>query len=221
MTKLIVQRNQLEYWGIFSIPAFSLWTDVAGIIQGLYNIFSPFDISLSDFNNEANNHQLSELAITVNFGSNGRFKIKVDRIELFVVDYTREDFAILPQLLSTIEQWLKDKISGFSFKSHAYSTVSHGLLAEGSAKDFLRGVNSIDVEGVGVNEGHGVIFHWKLPEDEWRVQLAIDLSSLIEKGLFISFLVRPKQEQIDFAVSTQKGNDLFNRVLHQIGLEIE
>lgn len=220
MPKLLVQMNQLDYVGLFSAPALGLWGEGGKILQGLYNAFSGYQINLADLRNESSSLNPSDQVIAVRFGSVGEYRFRFDRVELKLLNFTKNSLAEAPGVLAVGDEWLRSLVPGLGFKSHLFATVSHSRLLNGTAREFLLGLPSLNIDGVGVSEGPGVIFHWDLPEKGWKVQFAMDHSLSVEGGLFINFLIRPNGDTIDYSNLLVEGDKLFERILSKIGLEV-
>lgn len=220
MSKLIVKQNQLDYVGVFSHPAFPLYGSGPKLLEGLYTAFAPYQVTLSDIRDDSSYGRPSELSLTVSFGLSGIFKLKLDRVEFTVYNFTAEDLQVFPQILRSSDEWLRSAISNFSWRSHLFGSMSHNGLSDGTSEEYLRGLSSLDIPSIGTSEGSGVIYHWKLPAEDWRVQLLIDHSTSVPSGLFINFLLRPATDRIDYEQVAIQGFDIFKRALAIIGLEI-
>ncbi|SRR6266404_430456 len=219
MSKLIVKKNQLDYVGVFSHPAFPLYGSGSKLLEGVYTAFAPYHVTLSDIRDDSPYGRPSELSLTVSFGLSGIFRLKLDRVEFTVYNFTGEDLQVFPQILRSSDEWLRSAISNFSWQSHLFASISHNSLSEGTSQEYLRALSSLDIPGIGNNEGNGVIYHWNIPEEDWLVQLGIDHSTSVPLGLYINFLLRPGPDRIDYEHVTLKGFDLFKRALANIGLE--
>jgi hypothetical protein len=220
MSKLIVKQNQLDYVGVFSHPAFSLYGNSSKLLEGVYTTFAPYQVALTDIREDSPYGRPSELALTVSFGRSSFFRLRLDRIEFTVYNFTSEDLQVFPQILRSSDDWLRSMISSFSWDSHFFGSTSHNGLSEGTSREYLRGLSSLDIPGIGISEGSGVIYHWEVPSEDWRVQLLIDHSTSVPSGLFINFILRPTPDKIDYEQVTLKGFDLFKRALASIGLEV-
>lgn len=221
MPKLLVQRNQLEYVGFFSEPALGLWGEGAKILQGMFSAFSPYHISLSDLRNESSSLHPSDQVVTVKFGAIGEYRFKFDRVELTLLNFNKSSLSEVPKLLIAGDEWLRAVVPGFTFSSHFFSSLSHSELDHGTSQEFLRGLSSVDIPGVGVSKGSGIIFHWDLQEQGWRVQFTIDHSLSVDDGLFVNYLIRPSGDRIDYVEFVVQGTQLFERLLSEIGLEAD
>lgn len=221
MQRLLVQRNELNYIGLFSEPALGLWGEGAKILQGLYGAFTPFHISLADIRNDASSLQPSDQVVTVKFGAIGEYRFKFDRVELTLLNFNRNSLIEVPKLLTAGDEWLRSVVPGFTFGSHLFASLSHSELDHGTSQEFLRGLSSLDIPGVGVSEGCGIIFHWDLPEKGWRVQFMIDHSLSVDNGLFVNYLIRPSGDKIDYLNFMAEGTQLYERMLSEIGLEAD
>jgi hypothetical protein len=68
MLRLIVERNQLNYIGLFSSPAFELWGEGKRILRGLLSICEPYGVKLSNLHHEASSLNPSDQEVTINVG---------------------------------------------------------------------------------------------------------------------------------------------------------
>src|SRR5919108_456184 len=99
MRKLIIQQNQVNYVGLFSKPAFSLWGNGARILEELYKAFSPYKVSLADFRQDYLSPVISDTSVTVFLGSNGNYKFKFDRVEVLLSNFTEQELTNFPDAL--------------------------------------------------------------------------------------------------------------------------
>jgi hypothetical protein len=221
MQKLLVQRNELDYVGLFSEPALSLWGDGKKILQGMFTAFRQHQVSLADLRNDSSSLHPSDQVVTVKFGTIGEYRFKFDRVELTLVNFTRNSLLEVPKLLTAGDGWLRSVIPGFTFKTHLFACLSHSELDHGTSQEFLRDLSSLDIPGVGISEGCGIIYHWDVKEKGWRVQFTIDHSLSVDNGLFLNYLIRPSGDRIDYVSFIAEGTELFDRMLSKIGLEAE
>lgn len=218
MIKLLPQQAQVNYVGLFSKPAFALYAAGEKLWGGLFDVFAPNQITLSDMRNASTSLSPSDQVITVDFGQTGNFRFKFDRIE--ATAYGDREFKSIPELLKHTEQWLRSAVPGFSFQTHLFMFASHNKLSQGTSQEFLLGFSQIDIPAIGTSEGSGIIFHWSIPEQNWRVQLMIDHSLNVSGGLFIQLFVRSEVDEIDYANAVKTGEELLVNALSRVGLEV-
>ena len=174
------------------------------LLGGLFDLFTPYQITLNDLHNASTSLNPSDQIITVDFGQNGNFRFKFDRTEATVSG--DQDFKSVTDLLRRTEEWLRSSVAAFSFQTHLFILASYNKLSEGTSQEFLRGFSDIAIPAIGTSEGSGIIFHWNIPEQNWRVQLLIDHSLNVSGGLFIQLLVRSEVRR--FIGSSQSLLDL-------------
>jgi len=221
MRKLIIQQNQVNYVGLFSKPAFSLWGDSSRILEELYRAFAPYKVNLADFRRDSLSTILSDISVTVFLGNNGNYKFKLDRVEASLSNFTEQELAGFPDMLSRGTGWLRSSLPDFSFQTHLFTYNNHSKLSEGTAKEFLLSFSQVNLDNVGTSLGNGLIFNWIEPKLERRVQLMIDHSYAYADGLFIQFLMQSTGDKIDYLETSTTGRDLLDKALAAIGLEIE
>jgi hypothetical protein len=221
MRKLIIQQNQVNYVGLFSKPAFSLWGNGARILEELYKAFSPYKVSLADFRQDYLSPVISDTSVTVFLGSNGNYKFKFDRVEVLLSNFTEQELTNFPDVLLRGTDWLRSDIPDFSFQTHLFTYHNHSKLSEGTAKEFLLSFSQVSLGDIGMGIGNGLIFNWIEPKQERRVQLTIDHSYAYVDALFIQFLMQSGGDKIDYWETAATGRELLDNALAKIGLEIK
>lgn len=221
MRKLIIQQNLISYVGLFSKPAFPLLEDNSRILEELYRAFAPYKVSLADFRRDSLSSILSDISVTVFLGSNGNYKFKLDRVEASLANFTEQELAGFPDVLSRGTNWLRPSLPDFSFQTHLFTYNNHSKLSEGTAKEFLLSFSQVNLDNIGMSLGNGLIFNWIEPKLERRVQLMIDHSHAYADALFIQFLMQSTGDKIDYLETGATGRDLLNKALAVIGFEIE
>lgn len=222
MRKLIIQQNQVNYVGLFSKPAFSLWGEGSKILEELYKAFAPYKLSLTDFRQDYLSPVLSDISVTVFLGANGNYKFKFDRVEASLSNFSEQELTGFPtDVLSRGTDWLRSSLPDFSFQTHLLTYNNHSKLSEGTAKEFLLKFSQVNLGSVGKGLGNGLIFNWIEPKLERRVQLMIDHSHAYADALFIQFLMQYAGDKMDYWETAATGRDLLGKALAIIGLEIE
>lgn len=221
MKRLLVQQNQVSYAALFSRPAFALWGDGERILNGLFTAFSKRGVSLANFRFDQAGQDPGAQAITVSFGPLCSYKFKLDRVEASLNNFRRDDLAIFPHLLGEGATWLRSAIPDFSFQSHLFTYFGHSQLSEGTSQEFLTAIPTFSIPEIGESEGNGIIFHWKLKDRDWKVQLMVDHSLTVTNGLFLQFLLFATGDQLDYPETATAGRSIMDMALKKIGLEID
>jgi len=219
LKKLQTQENQVSYVAVFSRPAFALWGQGGRILDGLFTAFEKRGISLSDFVFDQTSQVPAAQSITVNLSPSCYFKFQLERIESVLKNFTDQDLMLFAEILQQTTDWLRAAVPGLSFKSHLFGYFGHSRLSEGTSKDVLASFPTVSVPDIGVSEGNGIIFHWQLPEREWKIQLTIDHSLTLQKGLFTQFFLLTPGDNIDYQKVATAGRDIMEKALNHIGLE--
>ena len=136
--ELLVQRNELNYIGLFSEPALGLWGDGAKILQGMFGAFSPYNISLGDIRNDSSSLHPSDQVVTVRFGAIGEYRFRFDRVELTLLNFNRSSLFEVPKLLTAGDEWLRSVVPGFTFSSDLFASLSHSELGHGTSQGSSR-----------------------------------------------------------------------------------
>jgi hypothetical protein len=221
MRKLVIQQEETTYTGYFSSPAFALWGGGVRIIEGLYKAFTEYGISLGDIIIDPSVSDSSSQGIRVDLSGLGDYKFGFEQVEWIASDIGAADLTRIPEVLQHGEEWLRSAISDFTFKLHNINRYNHNLFIEGTSQDFLSEFSKVDIPGVGTSLGTGLIFHWELPEEGWRMNLTIDHSNLYTGGLFIEQDVLVLSDKIDYTRMIVSSRDLLRETIAKVGLEFE
>ncbi len=220
MITLTVNRNQIDYVGIFERPAFSLVSNVR-VLEGLYEIFSKFQVALSDFRLDATSAVPTENSVSIFLKSLGQYKLRFDRVEWAVINFVDEDFPRLPEVLMRGEEWLHSVEANVTFKTHTFVYGAHCLLSNGTAKDFLLGLPVKFNFRFGESLGNGLVFNWHDARVGGRFNLIIDHSLSVKDGIFIQLAYVGESDRVDYPQILSIGQQSLNEVLGQIGLQFE
>lgn len=220
MTRLLVQQSVADYVGAFARPPFSLWGDGKALLEGLFDAFSDFNVSLKDFRVEGTPEDPSSQAVKVYIGSSGQYRFRFDRVEATLTNGTDADVRLLPALLSTSSSWLEAAVPGFRFQTHLFSYGIHCALAEGTSESYLSSLSTPRLPTFGTARGSGVIFHGERSEPPWRLQLTIDHSLIVEHGLYIQFVL-VTSDGVDYPLLFQEAEATLRSSLAELGLSFE
>lgn len=220
MRKLIIQQDEISYSGFFSSPAFALWGEGVRILEGLYKAFIDYELSLSNISLDLSSTDSTSHGVKVDLNELGDYKFGFEQVEWTATDIG-DDLIRIPEVLQHGEEWLRSVVPDFAFKLHVLDYHNHSLLSDGASEDFLSGLSNVDIPDVGISRGNGLIFHWELPEQGWRMNLTIDHSNLIPNGLFIEQEVIAQTDKIDYTRMIITSNTLLKNILTKIGLELE
>jgi hypothetical protein len=221
MRKLIIQQEEITYTGFFSSPAFALWGGGVRLIEGLYKAFNDYGVSLGDISIDPSVSDASSQSIKVDLGRLGDYRFGFEQVEWIANDIGNADLSRIPEVLHHGEEWLRSAVPDFTFKLHGINRNNHNLLSEGTSQDFLSKFSTVDIPGVGISIGTGLIFHWELPEQGWRMNLTIDHSNLFTDGLFIEQDVLVLSDKIDYTKIIVSSQDLLRDTITKLGFEFE
>ena len=220
MRTLTVNRNQIDYVGTFERPVFSLVGNTR-ILEGLYDTFSKFGVTLADFRLDTNTVVPAENGVNVFLKSLGQYRLKCERVEWAVSNFVEEAFPQSPEVLACGEAWLRSVEENLTFKTHTFVYGAHCMLSEGTARDFLLSFpNKLDFS-LGDSLGDGLIFNWYDPEIEGRFNLIIDHSLSIKGGIFIQLICVIEKDGINYPNVLSIGQQSLNKVLDHYGLQFE
>lgn len=191
------------------------------MVEGIYRAFNDYGVGLEDIKLDSS-LDYSSFGVNVDLSQLGDYKFGFEHVEWSVSGISDEDVVRIPDVLSRGEGWLRSIIPNFAFKQHGFNYYCHSLLSEGTSQEFLREFSKMDIPGVGENLGSGLIFHWLLPEQGWRMNLTIDHSNLFPPhGLFIEQDIIADSDNIDYVNLIVSSQALLRDILAKVGLEFE
>lgn len=218
MQILNVQQAQLDYVATFAEPAFALWTDVPGMMGGLYHAFAGLHAGLGDFAVEGDDREPVARKVVATLGHQGFFRVGYDRVEAVLPNYTRVDLAEYSSTLARAATWLRSQESATVIDGHYLSFSIHAGLGVGSSVDYLRSLGGRELPGIGESLGTGLIFHAVIPTSQTQVHLTIDHSTFIEGGLFVQHVVTFATDRIVDAEWLNWSTHTLDRALQGVGL---
>ena len=221
MQKLSILQNQVSYVGLFTRPTFTLWGEGQKILQGLYDAFSSYKVSLADFRNDSSSQVLADQSVVVGLGPTLVYKFKFDRVETVMSAFTDQELDQFPEVMSKGTVWIRSAAPEFAFQTHLFTYHCHSKLSEGTATEFLRGLSQTNFEIPGVGLGNGIIFNWLESEREQRIQLTVDHSHVYPEALFLHFTLQDSTDLIDYGEALKSGKALLTTALERMGLEFE
>ena len=221
MITLSIEQNQASYLGLFASPAFGLWKDRERFIENLYQLFSAYDVSLSDLRFESLGRSPGGEAVTVDVGNLGIYRLRYDRVEWVLDDFAEMDLARVPMMLQSVDNWLRSNVKGFAFKTQVLAYLNHSNLSDGKARDYLLKFSDRDIPGIEQSLGSGIVYNWQDSELDGRVQLMVDHSSIVSDGLFVQFILSADIDDLEFPKTVDIARSRIEFALAQIGLELE
>jgi len=221
LRKLLTQQCQVSYTALFSQPAFALWGDGKVILEGLFSTFGKRGISLASFRFGQGSQDQANQSVTVTFNPSWFYRFQLDRVESTLDNFTAEELKVFPEVLEEGANWLRAVVPHFGFQSHLFTYSGHHKLSEGTSRQVLEPLSAVTMPGVGVSEGNGIILHWEVPDQKWRLQLTVDHSLAVANGLFTHFILFVNEPVIDYVRTAEAGRAALQKALNNIGLEFD
>ncbi|HEX8360527.1 MAG TPA: hypothetical protein VF613_10480 [Longimicrobium sp.] len=218
MMILDVQQAQLDYVATFAEPAFALWTDVPGMMGGLYGAFAGLHTGLTDFAVEGDERDPLAQKVVATLGNQGFFRVGYDRVEAVLPDYTGADLTEYSSTLKRGDGWLRGQWPAPVIHAHYLTFSIHAELRDGSPIDYLRGLSNRELPGIGDSLGTGLIFHVAIPNTLMQVHLTVDHSTVLDGGLFVQHVVTVGSDQIVHADVLHWSTQTLDQALWGLGL---
>jgi hypothetical protein len=219
MLSIQVYQDQLEYVGLFATPAFGLLSQSTRVVSGLYHAFVGMHSGLAAFQAESNPDIPLMETVVVNLTDRGTYRLNGERIEwTFPAAGASELDA---SVLARGDAWLRSTLPSLTFQHHYYTYFAHCWVVGGSAKEFLIGLGSPHLEGVGENLGTGLIFHVNFPDHGWSLQITVDHSHVLVDGLFVQAVATVMMDRVSHQQTVGDVDRLLRESLVRLGLQLE
>jgi hypothetical protein len=219
MLSIQVYQDQLEYVGLFATPAFGLLSQSSKIVSGLYHAFLGMHSGLAAFRNESDPDTPLIETIIVDLTDRGTYRLNTERIEwTFPAAGASELDA---SVLARGDAWLRSTLPSLTFQHHYYTYFAHAWVLGGSAREFLIGLGSPQLEGVGENQGTGLIFHTNFPDHGWSLQITVDHSHVLAEGLFVQAVAIVVTDRVNHRQTVDDIDRLLRESLARLGLQLE
>lgn len=221
MPKLVIEQNNIEYYGIFQEPALDFIGDLRALLKLLYGTFSNYGIGLSSFRVEGDAQEVAGLSVNVRLGVRGIYKFKFDHVVVTLSEFNSEQLAGFFETIQLAEEHLRGAISKLSFKTHAFFYTSHSKLSEGTATEFFRGLPSRDIPVYGEDLGSGVLQAWRDTSNDARCSLSVDHSAQVKDGIYVAYRVVIDRDQVDYIPLAVTAQQNLYKALASMDLEFD
>jgi hypothetical protein len=219
MVKLLVQQATVDYYGFFSAPAFNLIGELRQIIAGLSKTFTAHNVGLGNFRMEGEAVEPSTAAAVVRLGRFGIYKFKFDQVQASLSGFTDDDLEGMTSVIEKGNAWVRESVTDFAFKTHAFLYQSHSTLSDGTSSSFLLSLPRRPIPILGEDLGSGLLETWHDSEMDAKVRLSLDHSLQETDGLYMNYMVVFERDSINYLETAHQSRKLLEATLHGIGLE--
>jgi hypothetical protein len=213
-------QGDLVFQADLTQPAFSLLQSSSKLYQALFAALSRYGLRLGDMKPEQGSGTLGDLHLQCSFYNfTTSLRVRLERIELTCFDLTRVERGQLEEVTVSALEALSQSLSpDVSFKTYSLGISLHGLLAEGEVKDFLGRFVTAIPKDLGPSLGAGCIFYFGAEAERVTSSLAMDLSAVVENGLFLRLQVVWDAEKVEIKAIPTVASQHIENALAQVGL---
>jgi hypothetical protein len=219
MQKLLVQQANVDYYGLFTAPAFSLIGEMRQIIEGLSEAFSANNVGLGNFRLDGDVSEPSSASVTVRLGSFGLYKFKFEQVQASLGAFSDDDLEGFISVIAKGNKWLREKVNDFSFRSHIFSYASHNIIVDTTSTAFLTALPRRSIPIPGEDLGSGLLETWHDKEMNARIRLSLDHSLQTQDGLYISYMVVFDRDGINYVDDAHRSRKLLEQYLANVNLQ--
>lgn len=220
METLHVGEAQFDYVATFAEPAFPLWANVGGLLASLYHGFAGLHAGLESIVSEGESRDPLARSAAVTLRDGAVFRIGYAASEAILPDYSSDELARFPEVLAKADGWLRAIWPRAVVASHLYTFTLDGTVS-GGPDAFLDSLNGRRFPGVPASLATGTVFHGRLPDRDWTVQLAVDHSTRVPGGLHVQFALVAGDDQIDPAATLTDAAGFLRDTLAALSLRVE
>lgn len=221
MTKLLVGQATVDYHGFFAEPAFNLMGEMRQIITGLAHTFAAHKLGLGNFRLEGNAEEPSSAAAVVRLGRFGIYKFKFDQVQASLNGFDDDDLEGMISVIEKGNNWIRETVNDFAFKTHAFIYTSHSALSAGTSSSFLLSLPRRSVPVPGEDLGSGILETWHDSTIDARIRLSLDHSLQETDGLYLHYMVVFERDDLDYFDTAHRSRELLEAFLNEIGLEFD
>jgi len=220
MRQLEIKRNEIGYTGSMAYPMLDFLQHLNAPAKALLEAFEPFGFGLESMQLLTASQAVSQQAILFNFGWQGTYTFKLDRVEATFWDLDESALQRSFEVLLAADRSLRKHAQGFQIKRHQLVYSAHGLVQPGHAGEILGSFVTPQPKAGGVSAGTGVIFHWDVPDKKWITQLTLDRSMAFKDGLFLLLSIESSADNMNLPMALVEGRQYLSSILRELGLEL-
>lgn len=220
MRQLLVRQNQIGYTGSLARPVLDFLQNLSVPAKGLLEAFEPFGFGLESMQLLVSTQAVSQQAILFNFGWQGTYTFKLDRVEATFWNLDEAGLQRSSEVLLAADRSLRKCAHSFQIKRHQLIYSAHGMVQPGYVGEILGSFVTRQPRAGGTSTGAGVIFHWDVPDKKWITQFTLDRSLIFQGGLFLLLNIESEDDSMDFPKVLGDGRKYLASILNEIGLEL-
>lgn len=213
-----VHREQFSLQAHFASPVFDLFKDMPELVRHLFNSLGSYGIRLTDLRFDSPGESLGEVNLRIlSLSDLDTARLFLDRLEMSL-NYTPflglRDGNLVPDLLAAVASYPASN----SFRAFSVTQEVHGVL-DLPPQEFLSQFASAAPKRLGTLLGSGTVFYYGASEGILAGSIALDLSRLIDSGIFLKLTTMYDAAQIDpiDLLAVSRGD--FSGIMEEIGLD--
>lgn len=221
MRELQIRTNEASYVGVFSEPAFDLLGQAGVLVASAYKALRPFNVGLDAITVDPDPATAAAFVVRVRLGARSEIKIRVDRLEATLRDYLLPELDLFPSAIQGAAEAVRGMVEGHAFQTHALGFIAHGEITGLSSEEYLTALSSPPDLGIGVAEGHGLVYNYRLSDRPWTIKLYMDHSVAVTNGLFVRYTVIVPETISDLAETAMHARQTFRAIMNRLDLNTE
>jgi len=221
-TKASVERSELSFEAGFSQPEFSLFSNVAPLLQRLYARLQPHGLKLTDLRLERGTGGVAEQNVLFYlFDYWMTVRIRVERIEIHCSTVPNREYvdkfkAAMVDVLRAVQELKPD----FLFRAYAVAVDVHAKLEGQSVRDYLAQFVANIPKGLGSSTGNGAVFYFGPEGDRLLSSVTVDPSALIPEAVFAKVHGLWDASKVTAEVLSGNAEAFIRQGLDSLGLQV-
>jgi hypothetical protein len=216
-----IQKVNASFKAHFNEPAFHLFADLPDLLKQLFAMLGRHGLRLSDTKFESGGDNLGEVHLRCYlFDFRTTLRIYLDRIDLTSMFSAGDPLAHDEVAIQAVSAAL-EHLPSLGFRAYNIATGLHGVLVGTSPGDFLSRFGAAAPYQSAPLVGVGTVFYYGAVLNQLASSVTVDLSRLVENGVFIQVNTIYDAREIDPGKIAAASRSFLDGILAELGLTIE
>lgn len=212
-----IRQQQFTLQAHFVSPVVRLFKDFPELAHHLFQALGNHALRLDNVRLDSAGESLGQVNLQMSWPELATARLFLERIDLVAVypPFLGQNWSLIPDLLGAITDYSPE----VSYRAFAVTQEFHGTLTV-PLKDFLSRFSTAAPESLGPTMGSGTIYYFGASENRFAGSLALDLSRLVEEGLFLRLVTIHDAQKVKADDLMAVSRSQLSSLVDEIGLEL-
>lgn len=212
-----IRQQQFTLQAHFASPVVRLFREFPELAHHLFQALGNHGLRLENVRLDSAGESLGEVNLQMSWPDLATARLFLERLDLAAayrfLGY--QNGSLLPDLLSAVSDYSPE----VSYRAFAVTQELHGALTV-PLKDFLSRFSTGAPASLGPAMGSGAIYYFGASDNRFASSLALDLSRLVEEGLFLRLVTIYDASQVNTSDLMAVSRLQLSNLVHELGLEL-